>query len=272
MSGLLTTLIDIVRLAAVCNEDQSALKVAPARAILADICAPYLSPAQIEQLADALVACAEGRSDTLPSLDAIEPALVGAEIEDRLSRASLALNELLALHYALRTGAGKLAHLKITGTYLFDYLQECYIDPAPGQPSVVLIGAWLPPQGEVTVELNPRDRLLGGVAISYRRHSYYPYLTLWLESSSVQEQWTGDRANYMHQAGSQYDLTLSHRGKILGTLRTCFLNLPYTIEAPRLGITVSDTAEINLLETSILDTKTNKLATYLRVVKQAFED
>jgi hypothetical protein len=268
MSSLLTALIDIVRLAAFCNEDQGALKVAPAQAILADICAPHLPAAQIDQLADALVACVEGRSDALPSLDAIEPALADAKIEDRLSRASLALNELLTLHYALRTGADKLARLEISGTYLFDYLQECYIDAAPGQPSIVLIGVWLPPLGEVKVRLNTNDRLLRQIDISYGADSLYPYLNLKLWSNSKTMQARAGRQDYQKD-GPSYDLNLWSRydDKCKGEIRTRLAMQPYTIDSSRMSMSFRSIVGVELHETCIVDGQGNSLVTCLRAAR-----
>jgi hypothetical protein len=271
MNSLLTTLIDIVRFSAAFSEPQDTLRVASVHDILADICSKHLSEEQIDQLADAIVACAEGQSEALPNLDEIEPALSGADVDASLVRASAALNELLALRYALRSSVDRPARLNIASAHFFDYLQELYSSSAPDHPGVVLVGALLPVQEKVDVRLDPSNRLLKRIAISYDAHTPHPYLKLRLWSASKTIHAQAERQDWCQKDGPAYDLNLWSRydDQSKGEIRTRLIVLPYAINEGYINMNFDSIAGLELRETSVLDGYGNILVTCLRVTRQA---
>jgi hypothetical protein len=271
MNTLLTTLIDVLRFSASFRESQDALKVVHPSDILVDICSKHLTKAQIDQLADSIVACTEGRSDALPSLDAIEPFLSGAELEIHLAQTSAALNELRALRFALRPGRARRVSLNITSGHFFDYLQEFYIGAEFDRPKIVLVGTLLSLQDTVDIQLDSSNRLLSRIAISYSGRSVYPYLSLKLWSASKIIHALAERPDWYQKDGPDYDLNLWSRygDKIKGGIRTRLVTLPHVIDGERISMSFAATTGLELYETSVVDGHGNILATCLRAARYA---
>jgi hypothetical protein len=267
LNSLLTTLIDILRVSASIGENQNTLRVAPTRDILVDICSQQVPQDQIDQLAEVIVACAAGRSATLPNLDAIELALSGPACAARLARADTALNEMLLLHYALHTDVDRPVNLTISHPHFFDYLQYMQISSAPNHPRIVLVGALLPAQEKVDLRFDASTHLLKRIAISYGTDSPYPYLDLKLWSISRKMPARAERQEYQ-LPDAQYDFDLWTRdNRIKGEIRTRRVDLPYAVNTAQISMHINALAGLELLETSVLDSEGTILASCLRMAR-----
>jgi hypothetical protein len=269
LNSLLATLIDILRVSASLGENHNTLRVAPARDILVDICSHQVPQSQIDQLADALEACAAGRSAALPSLALIEPAFSNPESQARLVRASAALNEMLLLHHALHAEGSLPTELAITNLHFFDYLQTLQISSAPNHARVVLVGALLPTQSKVEMRFEAGPQLLRRITLSYAADSPYPLLDLQLWSASQSKQSRAERQEYQ-QPDAQHDLNVWTRdNRSSGSIRTRLVPLPCQITTQRMCIHIHALAGLALVETSVLDSQGTTIARCLRMARHA---
>jgi len=152
---------------------------------------------------------------------------------------------------------------------LFHYISKLDVEPAPGEPAVVLVGT-LPRsivKHDITASLKNDSYIERKTEIIYRGAPPYPRLNLKLPfrcgSRDIKKV---PRFEWIQRHSQEHDLEVyTFQERLIGSIQTRDIELPYTIEGKKFSITIPKQEDTLLLETSILDQRRNPLTRYIRV-------
>jgi hypothetical protein len=159
--------------------------------------------------------------------------------------------------------------IQLENIALFQYISSMDIEPALGEPEMVIIGAL--PQSvikhDITVSPKNDTYIERRTEIVYGSTLPYPRLNLRLRSRRGSLDVKNARFDWPQRPFPEYDLELcTFQERLMGSIQTRYRDLPYTVVGKKLSITIPKEVDTNILETSILDEKGNALLRCVRIV------
>lgn len=269
MQSLEPILLRVVQLSLLAPSSRGSAEVAPLRDMLAATFA-RLFPGQARGPFDDLLAPIEPEH-TSPAallirlLEQLAARPAGPPDEGALNSVSDALDMALALVAAHSTSS--VAHLavRLSNAAVFDYLAALTVEPRPGEPPVVIVGAVPPSLGRFAVKLPGRQLQLRKTTVAYGRSGIYPSLDIALPSACVDGGLQLNRTAWLQREHADARLELfTHELRPCGRISTMRATLPYTVEGARLGVALE--AGFAVLTTHILDAAERELGRIVKVV------
>jgi hypothetical protein len=276
MDSELALLLNLQKLALSARADQSAIATVAPEALIADALAGLLAERELQQMQNMLArigAGSIGAAEAWNVANNAASALKARAGHADQAAARSALNRMLEEMLRLRSIADSqlVGHidLQITSVKLFDYVPRLAIEPVPGAPATVIIGA-LPQaisQPDITVSSRHDSYIERRTEIVYGGRLPYPRLNLNIRSRRGRLDVKNKRLDWIQRPFPEYDLDIcTFQERRIGSIQTRPRELPYTVEGQRLSITIPQQADTSLLETSILDEKQTPLIRCFRLI------
>jgi hypothetical protein len=276
MDSELALLLHLQKLALSSPADQSALATVAPEALIADALAGLLAERELQQLQDMLARISTGTvsaAEAWSLANDLARAIKAKSTHADQIAARSALNRMLEDMFMLRFIAGSqlVGHidLRIKSVKLFDYIPRLAIDPAPGTPATVIIGALSQTisQPDITVSSKNDSYIERRTEIVYGGRSPYPRLNLNTRSRRGALDVKNERFDWIQRPFPEYDLEIcTFQERRVGSIQTRPCELPYTVEGQKLSITIPKQADTSILETTILDEKRNPLICCVRFI------
>jgi hypothetical protein len=275
MDSALTLLLNLQKLSLSPPADQSILAIVPPEDLAAEALAGLLSEQDIQQVQDM---CSQLGSGKLSAAEGFSRANTIARVireKERNSSQKLAsstlnrlLEDILLLRFAADTQVVDFIDLRPESIEFFRYITTVQIDPAPGQPTAVIVGLLPQSIGQqgITTGLKSDSAIERRTEIVYNGASPYPRLNLNLPSRRGIFEFRNKRSDWVQRPFPEYDLEVySFQERLLGSIQTRYPNSLDLIMGKTFSITIPKQEGIVLVETSFLDPAHRPLARYIRL-------
>ena len=272
MDRAFTTLLNILKVAAVFQGEHSTLTIVPIEHIVNDLVVGTSLETERTQITSTLtdgfgmdgsIAMAV---DTISALAKQIEQQVTNDLAKRFDSVNQTLEDLLLINQLLHSSAVQSATLQLSDPRIFDYVQQWDIEPAPGQPSVTLVGFLNHAPERVQLSLKHDHFVARKTKLAYSTNTPYPRLSLTVPSSAKLSALQSGRTGWDQRPGDEYHLKVfGNARKYAGQIQTGFLELPFIIEGARIHLSFTSTPPLALLATSVLDEDNNVVARCIRI-------
>ncbi len=261
MDRAFTTLLNILKVAAVFRHEESTLTIAPIEYIVNDLVVGTSLETEQAQITSTLTDGFGMNGSVARAVDTISA--LAKQIEQQITD-GLADGSVRLFHATILPNAGVLI-VQILGSTI-DYVQQWDIEPAPGEPSVTLMGFLNHAPERVQLRLKHDHFVARKTRLGYSNNTPYPRLSLTVPSSAKVSARQSERSGWEQRPGDEHYLKVFNSVKIYtGQIQTDFLELPFTIEGARIHLSFTSTPPLALLATSVLDEDNNVVARCIRL-------
>ncbi len=272
MDRAFTTLLNILKVAAVFRHEESTLTIAPIEYIVNDLVVGTSLETEQAQITSTLTDGFGMNGSVARAVDTISALAKQIEqqitdgLAERFDSVNQTLEDMLLINYLLRSSTVQSAALQLSDPRIFDYVQQWDIEPAPGEPSVTLMGFLNHAPERVQLRLKHDHFVARKTRLGYSNNTPYPRLSLTVPSSAKVSARQSERSGWEQRPGDEHYLKVFNSVKIYtGQIQTDFLELPFTIEGARIHLSFTSTPPLALLATSVLDEDNNVVARCIRL-------